>query len=69
MKKKKVYKPLTQRWEFIKENKKARKQENKNSPKKKRKTFFSWSSSCFVVFFYKFPTVGIYSYYDVYLGH
>ena len=59
-----------QRWEFIKENKKVRKQENKWS--RKKEFFFlgrffgrvlvflfswalSWSSSCFLVFFYKFP--------------
>ena len=55
------------RREFIKETRKKenkRKQKNKNSTKKvikkKRKFFlsslsFSWSSSCFVVFFYKLP--------------
>ena len=54
------------RWEFIKENKKVRKQEldeenyqennnlTKKATKKKEKTF-SWSSSCFLIFFYKFP--------------
>ena len=45
------------RWEFIKENKKVRKQENKNSTKKviKKKFFlFSWSSSCFLSFFLVF---------------
>ena len=48
------------RWEFIKENKKVIKQENKNSTKKvinkKRKFFFlfSCSSSCFLVFLIAF---------------
>ena len=52
-----------QRWEFIKENKKVRKQE-KNSTnrviKKKRKFFFffswslSWSSSCFLTCLFSF---------------
>ena len=50
------------RWEFIKENKKVRKQENKNSTKKKRKLYFFLDRFLgrvvvffFLVFFYKFP--------------
>ena len=48
------------RWEFKKENKKTR-----TRPRKKEKTFFfflitSLVSSCFLVFFYKFPPRNIF---------
>ena len=58
-----LYYTLIQRWAFVKENKKVKKQE---LDQEKMKVFFffswslSWSSSCFLVsyflvFFYKFP--------------
>ena len=65
---------LNQRWEFIKEDKKVRKQENKNSTKKvikkKRKFFlFSWSlslsSSCFLDRFLGRILVFLFSYFIV----
>ena len=43
------------RWEFIKEIKKVRKQENKNSTKKASFCFLNFLFSYFPVFFYKFP--------------
>ena len=51
------------RWEFIKENKKVRKQENKNSAKKATKIKRINSFSCcltFLFFFYKFPPLSSY---------
>ena len=47
--------PVSLRWEFIKETKKVRKQENKETRARPRKWSSSWSSSCFLIFFYKFP--------------
>ena len=70
------------RWEFLKENKKVRKQENKNSTKKVikkiRKYFlyflvaflvkflFSWSSSCFLDDFLGRVLVFMFSYFLVF---